>query len=100
MKTVGIMHVRDIGALIRRKRKIIGLDQAELAEQIGVSRAWIIKVEKGHPNAQIGLVFRLFNYLDISIQAKFSATSEPTLTQSEILDRIRARTTNRRRPRK
>ncbi len=94
MKSVNIQHVRDIGALVRRRRKIMLLDQAELAERIGVSRAWIIKVEKGHPNAQAGLIFGLFNYLDISIEAHFSTRVRSKSMNSEILDKIKDRTSS------
>lgn len=97
MKSVPIQHVRDIGALVRRRRKIMQLDQAELAERIGVSRAWIIKIEKGHPNAQAGLLFQLFNYMDISIEAQFSTTFGSQFKKSDILDRIREQTSHRRR---
>ena len=69
MSNPQLKNTRDIGALIRRRRKDMGIDQAELAQKIGVSRAWVIKVERGHPNAQIGLVLRLLNYLDIPLSA-------------------------------
>lgn len=69
MADIGLKNTRDIGALIRRRRKDMGIDQAALADKIGVSRAWLIKVERGHPNAQIGLVLRLLNYLDIPLNA-------------------------------
>ena len=69
MSNPRLKNTRDIGALIRRRRKDLGIDQAELANKIGVSRAWVIKVERGHPNAQIGLVLRLLNYLDVPLSA-------------------------------
>ena len=48
----------DLGLLIRDRRKSLGLDQRELAEKVGVSRLWIIEIEKGKPRAEIGLVMR------------------------------------------
>jgi HTH-type transcriptional regulator/antitoxin HipB len=48
----------DIGALIRDRRRALGLDQAELADRIGVSRLWVNQVERGKPGASLGLILR------------------------------------------
>ena len=44
----------DLGALIRRTRKKLRLDQSTLANKIGVSRLWLVEIEKGKPRAEIG----------------------------------------------
>jgi len=36
-------------AVIRDRRKELGLEQADLASRIGVSRQWLIGVERGRP---------------------------------------------------
>jgi HTH-type transcriptional regulator/antitoxin HipB len=59
---------RDIGALIRDRRRQLGLDQTTLAARVGVSRKWIVDVEKGKPGAQLGLVLRTLNALDIALE--------------------------------
>ena len=48
----------DIGALIKDRRRALGLDQADLAQQIGVSRLWVNQIERGKPGAGIGLILR------------------------------------------
>lgn len=58
---------RDIGAAIKDRRRLLGLDQAELAKRVGVSRQWLIQVENGKAGAAIGLVLRLLKALDLSI---------------------------------
>ena len=70
------MRVRspsELGALIRGRRRELGLDQSALADRVGVSRQWIIEVEKGKPRAAIGLVLRALNALGIFLDAR----SEP-----------------------
>lgn len=62
---------RDLGLLIRDRRKELGLGQAALAAQVGVSRQWIIGVEKGRPRAEIGLVLRTLRVLRIELDATF-----------------------------
>jgi y4mF family transcriptional regulator len=63
-----IMHVRtirDLGALIRQNRKDRGWTQAQLADAIGVTRAWVIAVEQGKSRAELGLVLRTLAALDL-----------------------------------
>ncbi len=57
----------DIGALIRARRRELGLGQAELAEIAGVSRLWINQVEGGKPGAGLGLVLRTLAALGIEL---------------------------------
>jgi len=57
----------ELGAFLRDLRKKRGLDQGSLAREVGVSRQWIVAMEKGRPRAPIGLVFRTLNALGISL---------------------------------
>jgi HTH-type transcriptional regulator / antitoxin HipB len=66
------MRVRtpaDLGAVIRDRRKHLKLDQAGLARRIGVSRPWVIEVERGHPRAELGLVLRTLDALGVRLDA-------------------------------
>jgi HTH-type transcriptional regulator/antitoxin HipB len=65
-----IMKVRtplDIGAAIRDRRRRLKLGQDELAARVGVSRKWIIDIEKGKPRAEIGLVLRTLDALGLRL---------------------------------
>ncbi|MDE1894354.1 MAG: helix-turn-helix transcriptional regulator, partial [Xanthomonadaceae bacterium] len=64
---------QDIGALLRESRKKAGLGQAELARRIGVSRQWVVEVERGKPRAEMGLVLRALNTLDNPLQTGLTA---------------------------
>lgn len=59
----------DLGALIRDRRTKLDLDQKALADKIGVSRQWIVAVEKGKPRAEVGLVLRALAALGIDLDA-------------------------------
>jgi HTH-type transcriptional regulator/antitoxin HipB len=64
------MRVRtpqDIGLTIRDRRIARGLDQAELARRVGVSRQWLVEIEKGKPRAEVGLVLRALRELDLDV---------------------------------
>lgn len=59
----------DLGAVMRERRKQLKLDQATLAKRIGVSRAWVIEVEHGHPRAELALVLRTLDALGLRLDA-------------------------------
>jgi HTH-type transcriptional regulator/antitoxin HipB len=63
----------DLGAVIRDRRKQLKLDQAAFAKRIGVSRQWIIEIEHGHPRAELALVLRAIDALDIQLDAGIEA---------------------------
>lgn len=63
----------DLGALIRDRRTKLALDQRSLAEKVGVSRQWIVEVEKGKPRAEIGLLLRTIDALGIHLTTEEEA---------------------------
>lgn len=73
----------ELGALIRDRRTRLGIDQKTLAQKVGVSRQWIVAVERGKPRAEIGLILRTMAALGIHLsphaeshgKTKFSAES-------------------------
>jgi HTH-type transcriptional regulator/antitoxin HipB len=75
----------DLGALIRNTRKKLRLHQSNLAKKIGVSRLWLVEIEKGKPRAEIGLVLRTLDALRITLSA---TTSEklPSKSPRRVVD--------------
>ncbi len=57
----------DIGLAIRERRRELGLNQSELAAKVGVSRQWVVAVERGKPRAELGLVLRVLNVLGVDV---------------------------------
>jgi HTH-type transcriptional regulator/antitoxin HipB len=57
----------DLGFAIRHRRRRLKLGQEELATRVGVSRKWIIDVEKGKQRAEIGLVLRTLDALGLHL---------------------------------
>ncbi len=58
---------QDIGLLIRDQRRKLGLEQRELALRVGVSRQWVVEVEKGKPRAEVGLILRTLSALELTV---------------------------------
>ena len=63
----------DIGHLVRDRRKAHGWTQDQLATRLGVSRLWIVQMEQGKTTAQLGLVLRALNELNVSLQVDLQA---------------------------
>ena len=85
---------RDLGASIRERRKALGLDQVELAKQIGASRRWLIQVENGKAGASFGLLLRTLNALGMQLDLKVSraeSTSSKEPVSTPDLDAVLAR---------
>jgi HTH-type transcriptional regulator/antitoxin HipB len=64
------MRVRtplEIGQAIRDNRRRLGLDQQALAKRAGVSRKWLIDVERGKAGAPIGLLLRTLDALGLRV---------------------------------
>ncbi len=64
---MNVVSVTDLAACIRQARKKSGWTQAELANRSGVSRDWIIGLEKGKPSLELALVLRTLKALDLTL---------------------------------
>jgi y4mF family transcriptional regulator len=74
----------DLGALIRDRRTKLALDQRSLAQKVGVSRQWIVEMEKGKPRAEIGLVLRTVDTLGIHLMAEEEAPEKKRHTAPSV----------------
>jgi HTH-type transcriptional regulator/antitoxin HipB len=86
----------ELGAFLRDLRMKRGLDQGSLAQQVGVSRQWIVAMEKGKPRAPIG-VLRALNALGISLDVEDTAgararrTKGPGKKPADLVDQVLSR---------
>ena len=62
-----IRTVNELGATIRRARKLRGWTQDDLAERAGISRRTLVTLEGGNPRGEIGIVVRVIAALDREI---------------------------------
>lgn len=84
----------DIGLGIRQHRRRLGLDQAELARRVGVSRQWIVEVERGKPRAEIGLILRTLGALELEVDIgprKKKAAPPTAVDLEQVIARTRKR---------
>ena len=77
-----IHNVRELGARLRDQRLELGLTQAELAKRIGVTRFWVIQVERGSAGAQIGLLLKALSTLGLELDVR--AVNAPAARSAEV----------------
>ena len=75
---MNIVSVNALTASIKQARKKLGWTQSELAERSGVSRDWIIGLEKGKPSLELGLVLRTLKALDLPLSLGRQGQSAPS----------------------
>lgn len=72
-----VTNAAGLGAVLRDARRHQGMTQAQLAESVGVSRAWVVAVEAGSPNARLDLVLRALQWVDLAVDvSRDEATAE------------------------
>jgi HTH-type transcriptional regulator/antitoxin HipB len=71
-----ISNPRDVGMMVREARIVSHLTQADLAELVGVSRAWIIRLERGAPRIELGMTLRTMRALGLETRVRFTQPPE------------------------
>ena len=79
-----INSIRDLVAAARGRRKSLGWTQSELADRAHVSRQWISEFEAGKPTAELGLMIRLLDALDLRLTLDTSEERHPAREQSAV----------------
>jgi HTH-type transcriptional regulator/antitoxin HipB len=70
----------DLGAAIREQRRRRRMDQQRFARKIGVSRQWVVEVEKGKPRAEVGLILRALAALGVALSIAPADSAGPATT--------------------
>src|SRR3974390_1407322 len=87
MKDTIWRNPEQLGRAVRLKRQEKGLSQSALATQVGVGRKWVIHLESGNPKAELGLVLKVLDALNLRTSlseekppssSKISRVSEPS----------------------
>ena len=81
-----IQTTHDLAAVVRGRRLDLGWTQAGMAERVGVSRKWVSDFETGKTSADLAIVLRLLEILDLPLDVGGapSAASE-TVDLDEVL---------------
>lgn len=73
-----IKAIRDLAAVVRGRRRDLGLTQAELAVRAGVSRKWVYEFEAGKPSAELRLILRVLDALGLTVELGYPDETRAT----------------------
>ena len=76
-QTVIIKTAQDIGLIVRSRRHELGWDQQRLAREMGVTRQWVIQLEKGKPRASLELALRALRVLGLDVVVDTRSQTKP-----------------------
>jgi len=68
---------KQLGAAIRRRRRLIGLTQQQLAEKIQLRQATVSVLEAGEPGAKISTVLDALTALNLEIVVRPRTQASP-----------------------
>ena len=74
--TQTLADARALGALVRTRRRALGLRQADLAFGANVGVRFIVDLENGKESCQIGRTLRLLLALGIRVTASYTPASK------------------------
>ena len=74
------------GEMIRRRRTELGMNQAELASRVGVSRNTVAGWETNHSRPDLGTLPALCKTLNISLNAFFGTEKKRTAEEAHVLE--------------
>jgi HTH-type transcriptional regulator / antitoxin HipB len=67
MKDICLRNPEQVGRAVRLKRQEKRLSQSALAAQVGVGRKWVIHLESGNSKAELGLVLKVLDALNLRV---------------------------------
>lgn len=79
-----IIKSGEIGAVIRMRRKELGLSQEQLAEKVGVSYQQIQRYENGNSMLNVENVQRIAKILCLSVTSFFDPAGQQTVAETAL----------------
>jgi len=82
---------RIVGSNVRRLRKVAGVSQAELANRMGVDRAYVSGLELGQRNPTIVTLWHVAKAFDVDFREIFGSSQSKPLRPKRIGPKVGAK---------
>jgi transcriptional regulator with XRE-family HTH domain len=69
------MKIEELGKIIQRRRKVLGLTIRELASLTGTSKTTISQTERGIRNPTFELLQNIFEYLNLEMKVEVKSVN-------------------------
>lgn len=84
---VQVSNQRELGAAIRDRRHNLGWTQAALAENVGVTRDWVIDLEAGRGNPQLRHLLRALDILGLRLNVDCDRNDQDAVVTTRAAER-------------
>lgn len=87
-----VRSIGDLAAVVRGRRRDLGLSQAELAARAGVSRKWVYQFEAAKPTAELRLILSVLDALGLILDVTYeeqAARGRPTRDLDALIEEHR-----------
>lgn len=75
----------EVGSALRFRRTTLHLTQQEVADRAGVSRPWLVRLERGHPAAELGKVLAVARALQLVVDLPVEPEPDADLDLDQVL---------------
>lgn len=72
-----VASAADVGSAVRETRQAAAVTQRELADLVGTTRQWIIRLERGHHSLTMSTVLVALSVLGLEMVAEFDPPPRP-----------------------
>lgn len=79
---------RELGRAVATRRKMVGLTQAEVAKEVGISRASIANIESGRQKVLLHQVYGLMKALDLKAITELVPAVPPRKPSADAEERL------------
>ncbi len=69
------MWVKDIGSVLKQRRKELGINQSDLAEIAGISINTLYKIERGQTNPTLEVLEKILDVLGLELKLELRKVS-------------------------
>ena len=69
-----VASAAEVGVLVREKRLAASMTQQQLADLVGSTRQWVIRLEQGHQGTMMGTALMALSALGLEMVAQFETS--------------------------
>lgn len=79
-----VRSTEDLGAVVRDRRRALGLSQAEVAARADVTRQWVVRFEQGSSDVSLRKTLALLRALDLDLRTAAQPRNDASNTSQPV----------------
>lgn len=75
-----------VGDIVREQRRALGMTQAALADDAGVSRVWVVRLERGQAGGEPSSVLQILRALGLELVVRHTRPAQDELADEAFIE--------------